>query len=173
MEGRKRITTAFLLVLACCWLLILSNGGLAQTWQKVVPSGGSCSGSGSSAPTYLGVTSSTYTGSIGGYIGANSACVFTYGAGARMMKLADNRKINRSTYFTDPGRIDIRGSYSITASNTLIIDDYGYYNGSFESITCNTFNSNTGISLMLDQTGRIYTDSGTCSVAHRIHCVRD
>ena len=167
MEGRKRITTAFLLLLACCWLLILSNGGLAQTWQKVVPSGGSCSGSGSSVPTYLGLTSGSYNGlTVGGYTGANAKCVAQYGVGARMMTITDNRKFNRSTDYPGNGWVDIRKDFQMGSDGG--VTDYG----GLQSYNCGDFNNNvsgSGISITLK--GAVSLTG--CGASQAIHCVRD
>ena len=170
MEGRKRITAAFLLVLACCWLLVLSHGGLAQTWQKVVPSGGSCSGSESSVPTYLGVTSQSYNGgAVGGYIGANAKCVAQYGAGARMMTIIDNIKMKRSINYPNYGWVDGRPplSYSVNfRTSEYVSDDYshcrGYSYGTYNvSITGYSIGTAGNISIL------------TCDNALPIHCVKD
>ena len=134
-------------MLACCWLLILSNGGLAQTWQKVVPSGGSCNGSESSTPTYLGVTSSSYDGAqVGGFVGANEKCVAQYGAGARFMKIKDHIKLNRSTPYPQDGHINIQENYNmivIANAACIDIDLYSYINKNFLGMTCNSYSINS------------------------------
>ena len=172
MEGRKRRTAVFLLLLVCCWLLVLNGGVLAQTWQKVVPC---ASASGGGTPTYLGVTSSSYTGAaIGGYTGANAKCVAQYGAGARFMTITDKRKINRSTDYPSNGWIDIKQNY-IYGSNGgfyIIVDDYGNSgNTSLTLITCESFSGNTHQAFFLSTTGTLATQN--CTVPTPIHCVKD
>jgi hypothetical protein len=141
----------------------------AQTWQKVVPSGGGCSGS--SAPTYLGVTSSSYDGTgVGGYIGANAKCVAQYGTGARFMNVKDKQK-NRATNYPADGWIDVRGSYQININNYLVLDEYGTTNLSFISATCNQWTNfgNSGSILKIDGSLSFIG----CSTLTPIHCVRD
>lgn len=171
MEGRKGRTAVFLLLLAC-WLLVLSNGGLAQTWQKVVPC---ASAAGGSTPTYLGVTSGSYDGAqVGGYTGANAKCVAQYGAGARLMTITDNRNIKRSTNYPSAGWVDIRLDVSFLTNGTLIINDYGAPGGNLQSNSCNngfTSNSNSYLGWRITTTGSV--DPLNCINSSPIHCVRD
>ena len=174
MEGLKGRTAVFLLLLAC-WLLVLSNNGLAQTWQKVVPSGGSCSGSGSSKPTYLGVTSSSYDGAqVGGYTGANAKCVAQYGAGARMMTITDSRKLSALNNYPSDGWIDIRTDFSSPTTGELFINDYGPSSGNLNSNSCQGLTNTNSVYIYgfrISATGSVIR--GSCSNPYPIHCVKD
>ena len=146
------------------WTGTQFEGCDGSSWIQLVSSG---------KPTYLGVTSSTYTGSsVGGWHGANAKCIAEYGAGARMMTAEDITKLGRSSDYPASGWIDCRANYygpdaayGCMGKSTAQV--------SYLSIDCSNFTS--GVSslagTLLATNGNVGV--GTCGTSYAIHCAKD
>ena len=169
MSRRVRLLSGLIFL---SFLAVPMEGHTAQTWKKVVVSAAG------GTPTYLGVTTSSYDGAgVGGFTGANAKCVAQYGAGARLMKIKDITKLNRSTPYPSNGHIDIQDDYQFyTDSNGIVrvsVNLYGGTGTAFLNVTCNSYTSASSGNyyFYLNTVGAIIL--GACSGALPIHCVRD
>jgi hypothetical protein len=140
-----------------------------------------CNGTGwiqlasSGAPTYLGVTATSYTGNLGGFPGGNAKCVTDFGTGARMMSLGDVVRMGRSTTFPATGWMDCRAEASFAMNDTA---------GAFAcgSSTVNGSTGNADCSSQMTASGSMYgfimlstgsVSAAACSTSRPIHCVKD
>jgi len=145
-------------------------------WGSLAPAAGGGS------PTYLGLTSTSYTGNLGGWFGANAKCVSDFGTGARMMTSGDLSHLARTSNFSGNGWIDCRTdiSASNTGSNayfyclgedTIYVFSSAFGAGSYTS--CSDFSSSNSANK-----GPIVTTQGVasfvaCNSNYPIHCVKD
>jgi len=127
---------------------------------------------GSSAPTYLGVTSSTYNGSgVGGWKGANAKCIAQFGTGARMMTLGDAVLSGLTTDFAGNGWIDCRREMSGDPSPSQSCGGLSYAGSGGGSCSAFTTSSSGAAAFNMALNGLIgYT---LCNASLAIHCVKD
>ena len=129
---------------------------------------------GGGAPTYLGVTPTTYNGNLGGYTGANAKCVTAFGTGARMMSLSDAVRLGRATNYSASGWIDCRAEMSAWVSTYLYYTcgeavSYGDQNSDCSKYTWT--GSTTNSAFNITATGNVSTSR--CNIPNGIHCVKD
>jgi hypothetical protein len=136
-----------------------------QEWKSMSSGGGG-------GPTYLGLTPTTYTGNLGGYIGANAKCVAAFGTGARMMTLGDSKKIGRTTNYPGEGWMDCEESMSIDDSyrGSQCGPAYSHVQN---TIDCHayTIGNSSNFGTMIHGYGRI--EAIYCSHRIGIHCVKN
>ena len=137
-----------------------------SSWVQLVNSG---------APTYLGATPTSYSGALGGYVGANAKCVTAFGTGARMMTLTDATRLHETTAISG-GWINclseatyIAGASPFYACGHAYTSTYTYP----AYLDCTGYtSSNTGMSGFIYYSGG-FVAASHCGSSHPILCVRD
>ena len=132
---------------------------------------------GSSNPTYLGTTTTTYNGNLNGYSGANAKCVAQFGTGARMITLTDIVKLGRTTAYSVSGWFSCRveaNQYYIYSSSYPYATNCGGFIITDNNIgfDCSNYTSNSGIGLYLSNNASDIS-AASCGGGLPIHCVRD
>ena len=131
--------------------------------------------------TYLGATTTTYTGNLGGVVGANNKCVSQFGTGARMMRLHEVELINPTlTLAAGWANSHCTSQFTISGDIGVFCDGRFYFIGStnpafaISLTTCQLWASASsaakGTVLQLSGGESRYLD--TCNVAKPIHCVK-